>query len=292
MDTDNRTIMINVPGAALSSTKLPLAFEGNSIIDDIRFDRVGNDVHIAILTHIVYYAETFNLREGDGLQVYKVVVDIYRQREPSTVEQARNYITFYETVRYFDRAAALRRRWNLHDFRVTPPTATIPILSPTPIVTPPPPPPPPPPMIPVTPLPDYNLMLDNPLQYLKPDVTMLSDVQRNWINEAFSIYDLFKNIHNIIEQAERTLRLYDTQRTVNISFVDSMSRSYNSLSHVNIQINELRLQFNNILHRRTFPSNSQVEYTTTMIHHVLRTMDSYQNTVNGLQIEYDSRINR
>jgi len=296
LDTDNRLISIYVNNAVIASGFNEMDFTNNPLISGVEVETVGNNLRINISTHIVYYAETFFLKERFEERPFKIVVDIFRQKEPSTIEMAREYIIFYDTVGYKDRADALRRRISRNDFRTTP------IYFDDTPTTPPPPPPPP---VVITPPPsqifttpsgvrtfDESQMLENPLLYLKPDDTYLTDLQRMWMNEAFRLYDLFKNIHLTIEQAERILRLYDTQIVVNISFVDTMSKSYNSLSNINITINEIRLQFNNALQRENFPSNPTIEYTRVMINHVLRLMDSYQRRANDVQAEYDKRINR
>jgi len=286
LDTDNRNINIFINDAVLSPGFVDMDFSYNPLIKDITVEREGKGLRININTHIVYYAETFLYRERQGDRPFKIVVDIYRQKEPSTIEQAREYIIFYETVGYLDRANALRRRINRNDFYTTPAPYTD-YVAPTPTL------PPPPVFTQQGPRPhDPNLFLDNPLQYLKPDDTFLNDLQRNWVIEAFRLYDLFKHIHYTIEQAERTLRLYDTQSIVNISFIDSMSKSYNSLSSVNITINEIRLQFTNLLQREYFETTPAIDYTRAMIHHVLNTMDSYQQRATSVQEEYDKRINR
>jgi len=285
LDTDNRSISIQINNAVLSSGFTDLDFSYNPLIRDVTVERVGNGLRINISTHIVYYAETFLYRERQGDKPFKIVVDIYRQKEPTTIAQAREYIIFYETVGYLDRANALRRRINNNEFLddtaarpYTPPPSTTPTQT---IFTQ------------HAPKPwDQTLLLENPLLYLKPDDTFLNDAQRNWVNEAFRLYDLFRQIHYIIEQAERTLRLYDTQTIVNISFIDSMSKSYNSLSGVNITINEIRLQYMNMLQREFFETAPPIEYTRTMIHHVLNVLDSYQQKATEVQAEYDKRINR
>jgi hypothetical protein len=283
LDTDNRALHIHLNGTRLSQNILPMNFEHSQIVSSVRYEQSGNDLKINIMTHVVYYAETFFLHErnNNNENVFKIVVDIFRQREPTTLDAARHYLYFFETVGYHDRAAALRRRINANEFAIEP----IRTIATQPIITPP--------VMNVVPLPiDESMFLENPLQYLRPDDIQLNDVQRNWVNEAFRIYELFRNIHNAIEQVERTLRLYDNQRSVNISFIDTMSRSYNSLSDINIQINEIRLQFNNILQRQNFTTNNTITYTQTMISHVLRVLDSYQQRVNQLQSAYDARINR
>jgi len=288
LDTDNRSISISVNNAALAAGFNEMDFTNNPLISGVQVETVGNNLRINISTHIVYYAETFFLKERHEERPFKIVVDIFRQKEPSTIEMAREYIIFYDTVGYKDRADALRRRINRNDFQTTPiyfndtpPTPPV-ITQPSQIFTTP---------SGVRPY-DESQMLENPLLYLKPDDTFLTDLQRNWMNEAFRLYDLFKNIHQTIEQAERTLRLYDTQIVVNITFIDTMSKSYNSLSNINITINEIRLQFNNLLQRENFPTNPSIEYTRVMINHVLRMMDSYQKRANDVQAEYDKRINR
>jgi len=290
LDTDNRNISISVNNATIAADFNEMDFTNNPLISGVQVETVGNNVRINISTHIVYYAETFFLKERFEQRPYKIVVDIYRQKEPSTIEMAREYIIFYDTVGYKDRADALRRRINRNDFRTTPiyfderPTLPPVVITPSPsqIFTQ---------SSGVRPF-DESQMLENPLLYLKPDDNFLTDQQRNWMNEGFRLYELFKNIHQIIEQAERTLRLYDTQIAVNITFIDTMSKSYNSLSNVNITINEIRLQFNNLLQRENFPTNPSIEYTRVMINHVLRLMDSYQKRANDVQAEYDKRINR
>jgi len=292
LDTDNRSISILINDAVLSPAFTDLDFSYNPLINDITIERTGNGLRINISTHIVYYAETFLYRERQGDRPFKIVVDVFRQKEPTTIAQAREYIIFYDTVGYKDRADALRRRIARNEFLDTEPSltsiATPPIQTPPPINTG---------MLPVftqhAPKPwDQSLMLESVLLYLKPDDTFLNDAQRSWVNEGFRLYDLFKQIHYTIEQAERTLRLYDTQTIVNITFIDSMSKSYNSLSNVNIQINEIRLQFMNMLQREFFETAPPIEYTRTMIHHVLNTMDSYQKWATEVQTEYDKRINR
>jgi len=286
LDTDNRNISILINNATLSSGFTDLDFSYNPLISDVKITREGNGLRININTHIVYYAETFLYRERQGDKPFKIVVDIYRQKEPTTIEQAREYIIFYDTVGYTDRANALRRRIGRNEFMDATPAIyvppTPPVITPAPIV-----------FTQHAPKPwDQSLMLEDVLLYLKPDDTFLNEAQRNWVNEAFRLYDLFKHIYYIIEQAERTLRLYDTQTIVNISFIDSMSKSYNSLSSVNIQINEIRLQFMNMLQREYFETAPPIEYSRTMIHHVLNTMDSYQQRATEVQAEYDKRINR
>jgi len=103
---------------------------------------------------------------------------------------------------------------------------------------------------------------------------------------------MFKNIHQILEQADRVLRLYDAQTVVDISFVETMSQSHNSLSSANIQLNEIRLQFENMREARNITQHSAVFYTERMIFHVLSVLNSYQTRTTNLQNEYNRRINR
>ena len=296
-DTDNRAFYINIENARARNALLPMDFSTCNLIDGVTYETSGQNLRININASTIYYAETFNLRERNTLplsmqasghtasqtnMVYKIVVDIFRQREPWNLQSARNYITFYDTVGYTERANALRRRLNRGEFGTdTPPPQNTQTFTP-------PPPPPPPPAQPI----DTNFSLTDPLLYLKPDVTHLNDAQRNWVNEAFRLYDIFKSIHITIEQARHILNLYDQQRTVDITFVETMSVNYNNLSNLNITINEIRLQYQNLLQRITFASNTQIQYTHNMIHHILATLDTYQNSVENLQNEYNSRINR
>jgi hypothetical protein len=294
MDSDNKIIHLNLNNTSVHNAILDLDFKNNNIINDVIYSSNGIDTRVEIKTNVVYYAETFFLKEKD-INLFKIVIDVFRQKEPYTILQANEYIKFYDKVGYIDRANEIRRRLNAGQYVATQQqTETFITITPTA------PPPPPPTFVPTTiiqnpvlpPLRNDSFSGENPLQYLKPDDIYLTTIQQNWINEAFRIYDVFKEIHTQLEQAERTLKLYDAQTTVGISFVDSMSRSYNTLSDVNIYINEVRLNFLNLQARINFEINSSVEYTRTMIAHVLSTLDSYQSTTMRLQNEFSLRQNR
>ena len=307
-DTDNRVIILNVNNARLNAGILRQKFEPQQLIDEISFDVVGNNIRVTIRTNVTYFAETFVHRERrPENDVFKIVIDVYRQRQPGTLAQAQQYLEFFDTVGFTDRATALRRRINSGAFggsgttgiasNTGMPGTTHPDVSRT-VLTAPTPSQPITPFTPTTPpaalppMPDQRFLSNDPLQYIRPDDMLLNDMQRNWVNEAFIVYNNFVNIYRVIDEAERTLRLYEEQRTVNVTFINSMSQTYNSLSASNIQINEIKLQFMNLNQRRNFQSNQTVEYTATMIAHVTRMLDSLQGVVNRLQMEFDVRINR
>ncbi|MCL2062746.1 MAG: hypothetical protein FWG98_00030 [Candidatus Cloacimonetes bacterium] len=287
MDTDNKVIHIHINDARLSGSILPVNFSETPLIDRVTYETSGRDLRISIHTNVVYYAESFFLREEN----FKIVVDVFRQREPSTMQQALEYLNFFQTVGYHDRAARLQRRIQNNEFE----TAVI-----TRVVDPPPPPP--------TQQHDLDtttqqtqtssfdrlgvvlLDRDDVLLYLKPDVTFLNINQQNWVNGAFRIYDAFINLHINLEQVERTLELYDSQRIVDITFIETMSLSSNILSDANIRINEIRLQFQNSLSRIPQSNEAAIRYTGDMIQHILGMLDSYQNKVSILQSEIERRV--
>ena len=286
MDTDNRAIHIHINETRLSPSILPMDFSSTALIDRVEYEQVGRDLRATIFTNVVYYAEAFFHIDSH----FKIVIDVYRQREPATLEQAMDYLHFFLTVGFLDRARALQRRIDNNDF-LQPIAITREVA--TPRVELPPPPPPLPPTPPVEMPRDAVIPTpENPLLYLKPDITFLTHAQQIWITEAFRIYDIFREIHNIIEQAERNLQLYDAQRTVDISFVETMSMSFNSLADANVKINEVRLQFGNLIERRTMTTHAAIVYTETMIGHIMRILSSYQVRVVNLQNEYNRRINR
>ena len=301
-DTDNRVINLTVNNASLNAGILRQKFEPQQLIDEINFEVSGNNIRITIRTNVTYFAETFVHRERrPENDVFKIVIDVYRQRQPGTMAQAQQYLTFYDTVGFTDRATALRRRINSGAFGGTGSNTitgtTHPDVTPT-VLTAPQPTQPVTPFIPpaqttsIPPMPDQRFLSNDPLLYIKPDDIHLNDVQRNWVNEAFQVYNNFVNIYRVIDEAEKTLRLYEEQRTVNVTFINSMSQTYNSLSAANIQINEIRLHFMNLNQRRNFQSNPTIEYTATMVAHVTRMLDTLQGVVNRLQMEFDVRINR
>ena len=282
MDTDNRVIHIQVNDTRLSSSILPIDFSTTPLIDRVSFEPSGRDLRISIFTNVVYYAESFFLRE----ETFKIVVDVYRQREPSTLEQAHEYLNFYTTVGFHDRAARLQRRIQNNEF----PSSVARTDTPSP-----------PPIIQesttttqqqrtIEPLETPSALRDDVLMYMKPDVSMLNINLQNWVNEAFRVYEIFVALHIDLEQAERTLELYDSQRIIDISFIETMSLSANFLSDANIRINEIRLQFQNLLSRIPQSNEAPIRYTGDMIQHVLGVLDSYQSRVLYLQSEFERRV--
>jgi len=291
-DTDNKSISVTVSNAKMLSSILRQKFDDGKLIDEITYETRGNDLLINIKTNVVYYPETFNLKERTASSdVFKLVIDVYRQKEPSTLTQAQSYVTFFDIVGFKDRATALRRRINAGAFsNIMPETPTI--FNPNTYTTTPTQTVNTNTQSPMPPLPEQRYLASDPMQYIMPDDIHLNEQQRNWVNEAFRVYNMFKNIYRVLDDAETTLRIYEEKRTVNISFINTMSLSYNSLSDANIQINQIRLQFMNLNQRRNFPSNQTIEYTSTMIAHVMRMLDSIQGVVNRIQSEFDVRINR
>jgi hypothetical protein len=312
LDSDNRQVFVNLNNVVIATNKLDLIFERHPLISNIEYIQNEQNTRINIHTNVMYYAETFSMIDQGN--IFKIVIDIYRQAEPISVEAAYEYIRFYEIVGYNKRAEALRKRIAKNDFPepviyyetfvtepiYTPQIITIPEIIEQPqeplVITP---------EIAVVeqtifnpslnslpPVPPEKFINENPLLYIKPDDVFLAESQRNWVNNAFRLYDYFKSLHHIIDDAEKTLMLYDTQKTVSISFIETMSRSYNSLSDVNINLNETKLNFNNLNDRINFPTNNSIEYTRIMIAHVLATIGSYQLQASRLQYEYDIRINR
>ncbi|MCL1827285.1 MAG: hypothetical protein FWG20_04500 [Candidatus Cloacimonetes bacterium] len=306
MDTDNKQIVLNFTGTKLNDSLFKLSFDDQWMFDDIRYEQEGNDLKVTMNMNVVYFAQCFTLTEN----VYKVVVDVYRQKEPTTVDQAKNYITFYRTVGYLSKANALQRRVNNNDFIVpitaTQSTSSVP-TTPAEIPTPPPPPPtrndppsPPPtqtsqnvtPQMPQQTYSDASFRSENLFAYIKPNTTNLTISQVNWINEAFRYYDIFKEIRLIIENAESTLRLYDSQKTIDISFLEKMSLAHNSFSDAQIKLNEIKLTFSNLLNNKNFTSTDAIIYTDRMMNHVLSVAESYRLKIIELQTEYSKRINR
>ena len=294
MDTDNRNILIHVSATALSPSLLNVDFSSTELISHVTFEPQGRDLRIALFTNVVFYAETFLHRDD----TFKIVVDVFRQREPRTLDQAHAVLNFYETVGYHERARALRRRINNNEFpshavavhqQERPVVVTRPV-EPPPVVTRRVEPSPP---VPISGASTVTTGAhENPLQYIKPDISFLNSAQQSWITEAFRVYDMFRHIHQMLEQAERVLRLYDAQTVVDISFVESMSQSHNSLSSANIQLNEIRLQFHNLRDQRNVAPHTAVAYTERMINHILGVLNAYQSRTTNLQIEYNRRINR
>ena len=291
MDTDNKLLTINLSETKLNPSIFKLDFASSPLLQDINYEPIGNDLKISISTNIVYYAECFSLIED----VYKIVIDIYRQKEPTTIEQAKDYIIFYRKVGYHDRANALQRRINNNDFYDQ--------ITNTLITTPPPPPPQQQrtntsstPTTPNSQLPTPNSQLptytSDPFGYTRPNLNNLSLEIQNWIIEAFRIYDIFKELRTIIENAERTLRQYDASPTIDISFLETMIISHNSLTDAQIKIHEIRLHFLNLLNTKSPSSTQAIEYTERMINHILNVLDSYRIRVTDLQTEYARRINR
>ena len=289
IDTDNRVIQIHINDARLGNAILPIDFTATPLINHVVYEPINRDLRITIFSDIVFYAESFFLIEEN----FKIVVDVYRQRDPSTLEQAMHYLHFYETVGFHDRAIRLRRRIQNNEFMTPVPLSTSDI----------PPPPPPPPTQPreqqqqtsiQSPMQDHlesrPFQHENLLLYLRPDATHLNANQQNWINESFRIYDIFINLHLNLDLVERTLELYDTQRTIDITFIDTMSLSSNILSDANIKINEIRLQMQNAWNRRPQTNEAQIRYTEEMIQHVLSVLNSYHARVNRLQREYEMRV--
>ena len=289
MDTDNKLLTISLSETRQNPSLFKLDFGSSPLLSGIEYEAIGSDLKISISTNIVYYAECFSLVED----VYKVVVDIYRQKEPTTIEQAREYINFYRKVGYHDRANALQRRINNNDF-YNPITTQFPTPTPqrpTPTPQPPTPTPQPPTPTPQPPTPTPQFQND-PFGYVRPNLSGLSIDIQNWIIEAFRLYDIFKELRIIIENAERTLMQYDSSPTIDISFLETMSISHNSLSDAQIKIHEIRLHFINLINSKGSSSNQAIDYTERMINHILSILDSYRIRATDLQAEYARRINR
>jgi len=280
MDTDNKKIEIKISETRINPSLFKLNFESTSLLDDIIYETIGRDLTITINTNFVYYAECFTLVEN----VYKIVIDVFRQKEPTTMEQARDYVTFYRTVGYHDRANALQRRINNKEFithiyqqqpNYAQPTSTPPPIS-----------------VQIEKQADFGFSNDDLFNYTKPNINSLPVFMITWINDAFRIYDLFKEIRIILDKAENTLLLYDSQKTIDIGFLETMSISHNSLSDAHIKINEIKLAFQNLLNNKNFTPNEPTSYTEKMINHVLQATDMYRIKVTNIQNEYARRINR
>ena|GEM_PF-2558347 len=284
MDTDNRVIRVMISQSSINNSLLPIDFSNTPLISHITYEPVGRDIRVSIFTNVVFFAESFFLVEEN----FKIVLDVYRQREPSTLEQAMEYLNFYRTVGFLDRANALQRRINNNDFVTPIPFALNGFESmnsnqqySSSAHTPP--------AVLVADLPD-TFLNENLLLYMRPDSTNLGSNIQSWINMSFRVYDIFTNFHISLEQVERTLILYDSKKVIDITFIDSMSTSSNILSDANIRINEIRLQFQNALNSRPPSNDAPVRYTYEMIQHVLSILDAYHHRVQHLQREFVARV--
>ena len=277
MDTDNKVIHVHLNDTRLNAQILPIDFSSTPLISHISFDTVGRDLRISLHTEVVFYAESFFLQEEN----FKIVLDVYRKREPATLAEALEYLNFYISVGFLDRAARLQFRIDNGEFNNPLPRTTVDIPIPA---TPQPP-------IPFFENIDFSgFQHSNVLLYMKPDVTRLSRNLQNWINEAFRVYDIFINMNTSLDLVERTLNLYDVTNISDITFVEAMSMSNNILSDANIRINEIRLQLSNSWNRKPSSNVVAAKYTEEMIQHVLSTLNAYHDRVSNLQTEYERRI--
>ena len=291
MDTDNRVIHIHMNDTRLDPSILPIDFDTTPLISHISYETIGRDLRVSIYTNVIYYAETFFHQEEN----FKIVLDIYRQREPQTLAQALEYLNFYWTVGFHDRAVRLQRRIdngefrefvhmpvetnrNLHTTQQLPPISTPQVVNTTPE-----------PLFQNIELPS-TFRTVNVMLYMRPDVNSLNLTLQNWVNEAFRVYDMFTNLSTNLDLVERTLKLYDTQSILDMTFVEAMSMSSNILSDANIRINEIRLLLTNSWNRKPQSNVLPVKYTEEMVQHVLSILNSYHERVFNLQTEYELRI--
>lgn len=287
MDTDNKALYISISDAQINPSLLTMNFDDQPLIDNVFIEKIGNDIKISILTSVVYYAESFFLIDSH----FKIVLDIFRQREPSDLDSAKEYLKFFQTVGYRDRAAELQRRINRNDFivpvnedlmqseEILPKTVESQVLRQEEKM----------PVIKETETPANRLA--DPLLYIRPDLSTSDKIQSEWINRAFSNYTIFKEIDDILKRSEATIIAYDNARTVEISFIEAMSRQYNSLSELNIRLNEVRLNLNTLIQRPVVNKNNAVNYTETMIRHILNVLPDYQTRIINVQQEYRKRLN-
>lgn len=279
MDTDNKMLYIHISNTQKSDSLLPLSFDNNFLVNQIQFESLDKDLKISIFTNIVYYAESFFLVDDH----FKVVIDLFRQKEPSNLDMAKDYLNFYNTVGYSERARLIKNLINNNKFSEPFYSDADNFVSTT-----------------ITPEkkieePEYfsNRQRNTaPFNYIKPDIAYLNQNQKAWINESFMLYESFKNIHLSIEKARENIYLYDSKKSVDIKFIESMSKSYNSLSDINIRINEIRLNLMSLKKNINFERNESIDYTQDMIDSILVVLTLYQNNVIDLQSEFNKRINR
>jgi len=287
LDTDNRLVLLSLSNTTMHPSILEVKLEKTLLLDHVEYNSSKTDLSITLHTSVVYYAEIFHLQEDDH---FKIVIDIYRQREPVNLEQAHNFLAFYKTVGYKERAAQLQRRIERNDFltpyypednRVDVTRRTSSISSPTNTT------PQDPPNLSVS---RYSFETEDPMQYVMPTLKGLTVVQQNWVYDSFAVYLSFKELRKIIENAEKTLKYYDQYRSVDVDFLQNMTLAYNSLSDANIRINEIKLQFYNLLQNKTFISEQALVYTEKMINHIYLILDHYKQIIADLQAEYGRRL--
>ena len=289
MDTDNKSMYISVSETKINPSILALNFSGNSLIREVNTEQLNDDVKITILTNVIYYAETFYLIDNQ----FKIVVDIFRKKEPENLNMANNYVNFFRTVGYHDRANSLQMRINNNEFSDTGYYEKK-VLEPVPA-----------PLESSHIIPVQISSNDNeinsihavsyeipkdPLLYIKPDVTRLDNEQSSFINSSFEAYNLFKNIDDLLNKAEASLTAYDKAKTVDISFIETMSRQFNALSDLNIQLNQIRLELNSLNQRRVNQNDSAIKYTQSMINHLSTLIPDYHIRIYKLQNEYRNRL--
>jgi hypothetical protein len=235
----------------------------------VEYTRLGNNLNIAIYTGIVFFAEIFDLRYPN----FRLVVDIYRQREPLHIEAARDYLFFFRSVGFTDRANEMQARIDRGEF---PPAPTIAIREARPSVI----------------IPDHALI--NPFidiqVFEKPDISDLDPTSQTWITQAFYTYDIFVEFYELLVRAEQTLRYYETKRVIDLHFIEIISANLNFLNEANIRLNEIRLRFRNTVANRIDTSQHPIVLTNSMINHITGVLDDLEMRIRYLQMQYNLRI--
>jgi len=288
MDTDNKTIYINISETKLDQHILPLDFTEYSLVNQVKTEKLQNDIKITILTNEIYYADTFYLNENQ----FKIVIDIYKAKDPQNLEMANNYVYFFQSVGFLDRANELQKRIDNNEFLpqsspvITPHKANTPIQNIN---------------DPIQEKNEPNTHLVNntlqdipkdPLLYIKPDISKLNANQNLWISNAFRVYEIFKEIDDLLKKAKASLTAYDKAKTVDISFIETMSSLFNNMSDSSIRLNQIKLELNSLSQNSIVSDNSAIIYTKQMINDITKIIPDYIKKVESLQSEYRNRISQ
>lgn len=285
MDTDSKLINIELTNCQKNLSMLPVLInQDNPLIENIFINQTKKNTNIQIRTKTNYYGESFQTHYDR----FKLVIDVYRQEEPTSLSQAQKFLEFYETVAYTDKAIALKKRILNKDFGENSDlnqntniqsqnSETANNTTPNPALQPD----------------KTDLQLAEEFLNLTAPILNPKQLNYNWIKTAYDIHaELKQMLKTELNSARIDLASYKKADKVDIHFLEVLSQQHNLIAKFPIKLNEIKVKTQDQL--ATTPKNKSKDVlgALDMLNKLQVYLPVYQKQVQDTIQDYQSVLSQ